>query len=364
MNVDNNRSFNYDFSTQGYSPLGGIVSVAYEIGFASNQTDQIAQDFFKAPILTTFKKIAQWLWVPIVLCGTLKLTCLIVNACWYRCFPPTNNRPIEESQIIDLEAKDPCKCIPQEIVISHIFYDLNLHELGVCRSISKEWDALASKPILWQSAICREIAFSSKNWALWNEDIVKEVDFTKEHLSLPENIVEELRLSHEAFPEKNFRKTHVLVIMPKGLTIKMLGEFAKKDFPNNADGYKFISPLIFEELEDKPVDEAVWLLMTSNEVDGTRDKSYEEQKNIIAELAKTAQIPYEVPTTLEAATCILAEYSRSGRRLFNESSWLHIHCQENVQGRQMLVGGFELGLLIHNNEVVKGDICAAALRKF
>lgn len=32
------------------------------------------------------------------------------------------------------------------------------------------------------------MAFSSKNWADWDENIVRDVDLTKEYLSLPENI--------------------------------------------------------------------------------------------------------------------------------------------------------------------------------
>ncbi len=92
-------------------PLGDIASVAYEIGSAClssrNRTAKISGDFFKSPIPTTLKKIAQCLWVPIVVCRrALKLVCLIVNACWNRCFPPTSNRPREESQVIDPQASN------------------------------------------------------------------------------------------------------------------------------------------------------------------------------------------------------------------------------------------------------------------
>jgi len=377
MNINYARSFYNDPITEGWSkkdwalnliPLGGIASVAYEIGSAClpsrDRTSKISEEFFKSPIPTTIKKIAQCLWVPILICGAFKLVCLIVTACWDRCFPPANNMPRKESQVFDPTAKDPCEIIPLDVVAANIFSYLNLHELGVSRSINKSWSVFASTPILWQAAIYREIAFSSKNWAQWYEDVVKDVDFTKEYLSLPGNIVEELRRSYKAFPGKSIRETHVLVRMPQGLTIKKLGELAKKYFPSNAEGYRYIWSAIVDELGDKPADEPIWLLMTTSEINGSRDKSYIEQQKIVDELAKTALVPYEVPTALEAATCILAEYSRSEKRLFNDSPWTYTLCQENVQGYQVVVGGFApagLGVRYYCDFDVIG---VAALRKF
>jgi hypothetical protein len=187
----------------------------------------------------------------------------------------------------------------------------------------------------------------------------------QEMLSLPKNIAEELRRS--AFPKKNIRKTHVLVRMPKGLTIKKLGELAKKYFPSNIDGYGYIWPSIIDELGDKPVNESVWLLMTKDVLEGSRRKSYSQQKNIVAELAETTGVPYQVPTTLEAATCILAEYSRSENRLFSDSPWTYTRGQENVQGFQVVVGGFApAGLFVYYVSDYTGNDCigVAALRKF
>jgi len=85
----------------------------------------------------------------------------------------------------------------------------------------------------------------------------------------------------------------------------------------------------------------------------------------VDELAKTALVPYEVPTALEAATCILAEYSRSEKRLFNDSPWTYTLCQENVQGYQVVVGGFApAGLVVGKWLWQRGGIGVAALRKF
>jgi len=122
MNI--NRSFYYDSITEGWTkkdwalnllPLGGVASVAYEIGSAClcarDQTAKISQDFFKSPIQTTFKKIAQCLWVPIVICGALKLVYPIVTACWDRCFHPE----VTEKEKRDRELIAECESVRREI---------------------------------------------------------------------------------------------------------------------------------------------------------------------------------------------------------------------------------------------------------
>jgi len=362
MSISNNRSFFHDTITDDWTkkdwalnliPLGGIASVAYEIGSASlssrDRTAKISEDFFKSPIQTTIKKIAQCLWVPIAVCGALKLICFTIKACWNRCFPPV--------------AKDFCATIPTDVVVNEIFSYLSLHELGLSKSVSKQWSQWVSTPFVWQSAVYQEIAFSSKNWVQWNADLVKDVNMRQEMLSLPRNIAEELRRS--AFPGKSIKETHVLVRMPKGLTIKKLGQLAKKYFPNNTDGYKYIWPPIADELGDNSVDESVWLLMTKGIFQGSRNKSYIQQKKFVAKLAKRTGVPYQVPTTLEAATCILAEFSRSGNRLFRFDPPTFIRCQETAQGSLVNVGLFAPdGLYLdpdYNDRPCSG---IAALRKF
>ena len=350
MSINNNRPLNL-------LPLRGIDSVAYEIGSAClssrDRTAKISEIFFKSPIQITFKKIAEC----IVVYRVLKLVCFIVKVCWNRPFPP-----------IDPRAKDPCIIIPPELVVTHIFSYLNLHELGVSRRVSKQWNKLAGDQHLWRSAVYREIAFNSKNWADWNADLVKDVNMRQEMLSLPKNIAEELRRS--ACPGKSIRETHVLVRIPKGLTIKKLGELAKKYFPSNIDGYRYISPSVVDLLRDQPADKSVWLLMTKDVLPGSRSKSYSEQENIVANFAQTTKVPYQVPTILEAVTCILAEYSRSKNRLFSDSPWTYTRCQVNFLGWQigfqMVVGCFGPdGLYVDDDEYYRNDsFGVAALRKF
>ena len=194
--------------------------------------------------------------------------------------------------------------------------------------MSKKWGTLTTSPNLWKAAVYREIAVSSKNWARWDVDIAKGVDLTNEFLSLPDNIVENLRRSYEAFPGKSIIKTHVLVRMLKGITTKKLEGPKRKYFPSNVDGYEHSWKAVVDELGDKPAEESVWLFMTTKEIDGTKNQSYRVQNDIVADLARKAKLPYKIPTTLEAKICLLAENS--------QSSW-STRCQDKVSGTHVIV---------------------------
>lgn len=59
--------------------------------------------------------------------------------------------------------------------------------------------------------------------------------------------------------------------------------------------------------------------MTKDVLQGSRKKTYIQHKNIIAQLNEKTEVFHQIPTTLEAATCILAEYFRSKNRLFSDN---------------------------------------------
>ena len=106
--------------------------------------------------------------------------------------------------------------------------------------------------------------------------------------------------------------------------------------------------------------------MTKDVLLGSSNKSYNEQQKIVAELAEKSLISYEVPETLQSAACILSQYFASNIRLFSDSPLTYTRCQENVQGFQVVVGGFAVaGLEVDHYYVYDNEkIGVAALRKF
>ena len=106
--------------------------------------------------------------------------------------------------------------------------------------------------------------------------------------------------------------------------------------------------------------------MTKDVIPGSRNKRYGEQQKIVAELTEKSLISYEVPETLESAACILSQYFFDSKtRLFSDKPWTYTRCKEEVQGCQIVVGGFALaGLHVDYYNYDDAVIGVAALRKF
>jgi F-box-like len=266
--------------------------------------------------------------------------------------------------------QDPNEIFPKELVLE-IFSHLGLATLGTVCCVSKEWKPLASEPTLWKSAIYREIAFGNDKWAqCFGTDVVKDEDNREEFSSLPsDDFIEDCKKFKSIFPERNAKDSLMLVRLPKtlngGLTLKSLGELAKKYFSASETGYNFIWSGIIQEQGDKSIDKSHWVLMTKDVLPGSRNKSYAEQQKIVAELAKKFLISYEVPETLESAACILSQYFGSNIRLFSDKPWTFTRCKEKVQDYQTVVGGFApAGLDVYCDNYDYDDIGVAALRKF
>jgi len=220
-------------------------------------------------------------------------------------------------------------------------------------------------------AIYKEIAFGNDKWAqCFGKDIVKGEDSREELSSLPWNdFIADCKKFKSIFPKKNAKDRLMLVRLPKtlngGLTLKSLGELAKKYFSDSDTGYEFIWSDIVDELGDKSIDKSYWVLMTKDVLPGSRNKSYTEQQDIIGKLAQKALIGYEIPDTLAAAICILAQYFDSKMRLFSDNPGTFIRCKDKVKDVQTAVGGFlSAGLNVRNSYFDNNYIGVAVLRKF
>ncbi len=275
------------------------------------------------------------------------------------------------SEEFNTTKQDPIHSLPDELILE-VFSHLNLATLGTICCVSKEWKRLANEPILWKIAIYREIAFGNDKWAqCFGKDVVKDEDSTEEFSSLPSNdFIADCKKFKSIFPEKNAKDSLMLVRLPKtlngGLTLKSLGELAKKYFSDSDTGYRVIRSDIVDELADKSIDKSHWVLMTKDVLPGSRNKSYDEQQKIVADLAEKSLISYEVPETLESAACILSQYFDSNIRLFSDNPWTYTRCKDKVQGFEMvIVGGLSPAGLVVGKDFCNFDFFGvAALRKF
>lgn len=117
----------------------------------------------------------------------------------------------------------------------------------------------------WKTSIYREIAFGTDKWArCFGADVVKEEDRREELSSLPwKEFIEDRKKFKRVFSSIKKEKNYLMLVrLPKtlkgGLTLKSLGELAKKYFPRPSSCYKYIRMGILENLGDKSIDRSRW----------------------------------------------------------------------------------------------------------
>jgi hypothetical protein len=251
--------------------------------------------------------------------------------------------------------------LPQETTLE-IFSHLNAEDLARCQRLNKRCKVLANQEALW-NALSPKIAFGKKQWAKYFGDIGKEPP-------LPKEIHKILKSPCPFFPGKKVEETHMLVLIPETingipLDLAILGELVQALKVGHATKYRYIWDALIKEFGKQATIKSHWVLMTKDVIEGSRNKSYSEQQALIAELNKQKGTQYEVPNTLDAAICIFMHYVSSGERLFNQQPWTYTRCQENVQGYQIIVGGFSSdGLRVSYGNTSLSSVGVAALRKF
>ncbi len=182
------------------------------------------------------------------------------------------------------------------------------------------------------------IAFGKAEWAKYFGDVGVEPP-------LPADINVILQSPCPYWPKKKVQETHLLVLVPqtvngKPLTLKTLGELIQKPLQGTHTQYEYFR---LGEYTDAPAAKSHWALLTRDVIEGSRSKSYSDQKALI-------KAPYEVPTILDATVAVLMEYVRTGTRLYSDSPWTYTRCQEKYnKDWQLDVGGFgAAGLFVHD----------------
>lgn len=164
------------------------------------------------------------------------------------------------------------------------------------------------------------------------------------------------------WPGRKRHETHIVVplfphvllngaIVP--LTLESLDELDKS---SGGPGYRYLWDQI---PADVPAEGGFrWAVMTNDVIPGSRNLSYAEQ-------CKLLPPGYEAPGVLNAARAILWENRCSGRRCFTDAPWTYTRCRENVQGYQLVVGGFApAGLHVNGNFYGSVSIGLAGWREF
>jgi hypothetical protein len=267
------------------------------------------------------------------------------------------------TMIENFDKKDPLSVLPDELILK-IFSYLNLSTLGKLCCVSKEWKRLASDDILWKKAIYKERAFGNDKWAQhFGEKVVENEDNIEEFSSLPlHDYIADCQKLKSIFPDKNTKNNLMLVRLPKTLN----GEFniIKTQKLSVQKKISIRSDRLPEELNNMSIDKSYWIQMTNFLLPNSKNQDYQEQEKMVAHLAHQFLVGYEIPKTLEAATCMLSIQCIEQNLIFTKTTNIYTRCIEKNDRGHYIVGlgyGQELSILniTHDHEAVG----VAALRR-
>ncbi|MCU0317896.1 MAG: hypothetical protein MUC61_00955 [Amoebophilaceae bacterium] len=192
-------------------------------------------------------------------------------------------------------------------------------------------------------------AFGSKEWRRYFGEVGSVPP-------LPEDIVDILNSACPFWEGKVVKDTHLLVLIPAAVdgepfSLNLLGNLIRNPKGGgHSTSYCYYNADVERQLGAQSPVGSYWVLMTREVLEGSRDKGYESQKELVAQYASRKSLPYELPGVLEAATAILSHYVRSGERLYADSPSEYTRCQWWVVGEggdgckyPAAVGGFSPG---------------------
>jgi hypothetical protein len=205
--------------------------------------------------------------------------------------------------------------------------------------------------------------FGQAQWKTYFGDIGDEP-------SLPDDIDEIL---HSTCPfsgneDTKVKDTHMLVLIPatvdgEKLTLDKLEQL----IPNSKEGNK-ATYRSYGRTKDEhgraEVGQSHWVLMTRDILPGSRNKTYNDQKELVQLYSDQ---DYVVPDAIEAAVCILMEFVASGVHLYPITYIpTYTRCAQTVEGQYpVVVGGFGFdGLLVRTSDFDDDCYGIAALRRF
>ncbi len=179
-------------------------------------------------------------------------------------------------------------------------------------------------------------AFGAAKWKKYFGDIGVEP-------SLPLDIDQILSSPCPFWPSKKVQETHLLVLVPQTvngqpLTLKTLNELVKKPLQGPTTRYSYFN---IGQYTDPAAPHSHWVLMTCDVIEGSRNKSYQDQQKLLHQKGHSG---YEVPTILDATVCIFMEHIQSGTRIYGNRPLTYTRCQEKHDAKdQLVVGGFASG---------------------
>lgn len=210
-------------------------------------------------------------------------------------------------------------------VVLTVFSYLDYEDLSNCLLVSRQWKKLTDDHQLWNRIILNRFAFGKKQWEIHIGQVGIEPP-------LPPHIYSILKSPCVFFPNKRVGNTHVLTLIPKSVNqqplnlslFEKLNKQSNLTYPFEGKGLseKFIEP----HMNQSP-HESYWVLMAKDLISQTKELNSTNQTAFLKGLNEQSQIKYEIPSYLEALTCVYI-HNNFSQKIINPSQ--SIRCKEEL----------------------------------
>ena len=187
----------------------------------------------------------------------------------------------------------------------------------------------------------------------------------KEVPALPADIDQILKSDCPYCEGKKVHETHKLMLMPKGLSIKKLGELMRHLRKGDHETVFRSFHGVGEDKNTEEIKESYWVLVTTEVIPDSRNKSLTDQVGLIEK-----DKAYKLPTVLEAIALVtmdkVCSKEREGYLLPKEPRYTLTRCEDkDGDGDPLVVGAFaSSGLAVSRDYFGYDSIGVLALRKF
>ena len=156
---------------------------------------------------------------------------------------------------------------------------------------------------------------------------------------------------------KKIYETHLLTLIPATVNGQPLTlDSFQKLIQNPKEGgrstnYQYYDGYsVKKEFGGKPAGPSHWVLMTRDVVEGSRSKSYADQRTFLEQQAKAVGIPYVLPPILSGVVSTLCHHVATGEKLFPSNPYTYSRCAETLaDGPPLVFGSFDSsGLSVHD----------------
>ena len=172
--------------------------------------------------------------------------------------------------------------------------------------------------------------------------------------AIPKHLLEFYTQDCKLWPGKKVYDTHLLTLIPatvggEPLTLNSFAELIKIS-QNGGQGTKYLhyDSTVKAEFGAKPAGASHWALMTRDVVEGSRSKSYADQRALAVQKAKKLGTCYMLTPILSGVVSISCHHVAGGGRLFPDLPHTYSRCLESVSNGKWpaVFGGFSLGGLV------------------